>query len=255
MSATSGSVRDLDRRFDENYLYFYEAVMTPERNEREADLITRLLDLTPGLDVLVVPCGFGRIANRLAARGCRVTGLDASPLYLERARRDAADLGAAVEYVEGDMRQLPWKARFDRVGCWFISFGYFDDETNRAVLAGFRRALRPGGRLLIDHTNLTSFARRLPPSGGPMASITSERGDDLMMFRQRYDVATGRIELERLVVRDGRTDRHRFSYRAFTFAELRDWLLQAGFSRVEPHGSDGGPLTLESGGMIAVAHV
>jgi hypothetical protein len=30
--------------------------------------------------------------------------------------------------------------------------------------------------------------------------------------------------------------------------------LQAGFTRVEAYGSDGGPLTLDSTGMIAVAY-
>jgi hypothetical protein len=34
--------------------------------------------------------GQGRIANRLAERGARVTGLDATALFLDRARHDAA---------------------------------------------------------------------------------------------------------------------------------------------------------------------
>jgi ubiquinone/menaquinone biosynthesis C-methylase UbiE len=38
----------------------------------------------------------------------RVTGLDATPLFLELAREDAAERGVEVEYVEGDMRSIPW---------------------------------------------------------------------------------------------------------------------------------------------------
>ncbi|HYT26287.1 MAG TPA: class I SAM-dependent methyltransferase, partial [Actinomycetota bacterium] len=44
----------------------------------------------PGMDVLDVACGHGRIANRLAEHGCPMTGLDATPAFLDRARRDAA---------------------------------------------------------------------------------------------------------------------------------------------------------------------
>ena len=86
-----------DAVFDEDYLYFYETFLHDERNEKEAELIARLLDLGPGADVLDVPCGHGRIAVRLARRGCRVTGLDASPLFLERARQAAAAAGGPYD--------------------------------------------------------------------------------------------------------------------------------------------------------------
>jgi SAM-dependent methyltransferase len=79
------------------------------------------------MEVLDLACGHGRIANRLAARGARVTGLDATPLFLDLARRDANARGVDVDYLEGDMRTLPWTGRFDRVVNWFTAFGYFDD--------------------------------------------------------------------------------------------------------------------------------
>ena len=94
--------------------------------------------------MLDLACGLGRIANRLAARGARVTGLDASPLFLDRARQDAAALGVAVDYVAGDMRALPWAGRFDRLVCWFTSFGYFDDAPTGGCWPSVHHALRPG---------------------------------------------------------------------------------------------------------------
>jgi len=47
--------------------------------------------------------------NRLAARGCRVVGLDNDPVALERAREDANATGATADYVESDLRQLPFE--------------------------------------------------------------------------------------------------------------------------------------------------
>jgi ubiquinone/menaquinone biosynthesis C-methylase UbiE len=44
-----------------------------------------------------------------------VTGLDANPLFLERARTDAAARGVKIEYIQGDMRNLPWEERLDLV--------------------------------------------------------------------------------------------------------------------------------------------
>jgi hypothetical protein len=39
----------------------------------------------------------------------------------------------------------------------------------------------------------------------------------------------------------------------FTFPELRDWLLAAGFSGVDAYGRDGEPLTMEHRRLVAVA--
>ena len=103
----------------------------------------RLLDLEPGSTVLDLGCGHGRIANELAMRGLHVTGLDAGPLFLDRARADAAHAQVSVEYVEGDMRSLPWRERFDAVLLWYTTFGYFDDAGNDLVLSQVADVLRP----------------------------------------------------------------------------------------------------------------
>ena len=58
----------------------------------------RLLEPPAGAELLDVPCGHGRIANRLAARGMRVTGLDLTVGFLELARERAAAAGVEVEY-------------------------------------------------------------------------------------------------------------------------------------------------------------
>ena len=162
---------DAAAMYDEDYLYFFAApgdlsefaVHGPAvpgvdlPGEAAAELAWLLLDLRPGMSVLDLACGHGDLANRLATRGCRVTGLDSSAVFLDRARADAAAAGISVEYVAGDMRQMPWTGRFDRVINWSTAFGYFDDTTNRAVLDGIVRALRPGGRLGMDLDNLTRF--------------------------------------------------------------------------------------------------
>ena len=109
----SESPLDIGDVFDEDYLYFYEPLLN-EASDAEVEVMWRLLELEPGMEVLDLACGHGRIANRLAKRGARVTGLDATPLFLERARLDAAARGVDVEYVEGDMRALPWEDRFER---------------------------------------------------------------------------------------------------------------------------------------------
>lgn len=231
--------------FDEDYLYFYETFLTDELSDRQADLLWRLLELAPGMDVLDLACGHGRIANRLAARGARVTGLDRSSVFLERARRDAGELD--VDYVEGDMRELPWEEQFDAVVIWFTSFGYFDDEGNRRVAAEAREALKPGGRLAIGIHSRDALVK------GFLPATVIERDGDLMVDRHRFDVLTGRGESERFVVRAGKVRRTQFSVRAYTYTEIRDLLLDVGFASVEVFDHEGNELSFESRRMIVMA--
>ena len=171
-----------------------------EASDRQTELVWRVLELEPGMEVLDLACGHGRIANRLAERGARVTGLDATPLFLERARTDARQRGVDVEYVEGDMRELPWENRFDRIVSWFTSFGYFDsDEEDKRVLRAARRALRSGGRLLIENNNLPELVKRWQPS------VVVERDGNFLIDRSTFDPVTGRATTDRTIVRDGRT--------------------------------------------------
>jgi SAM-dependent methyltransferase len=249
--------------YDEDYLHFFAA--PPGRTEfathgpavpgtgspadTVAELVWRLLDLRPDMSVLDLACGHGELANRLAARGCRVTGLDSSTVFLDRARTDAAAAGVSVEYVAGDMRQIPWTGHFDRVVNWSTAFGYFDDTTNRAVLGGIVSALRPGGRLAMDLDNLTTFLASYRPS-----RVVAARDDgDMLVDRYHLDALTGRFEAERTVIRGGRTRRVHFVKRLFGFPELRDWLLAAGFAVVTGYGEDGQPLTADHRRMIIVA--
>jgi SAM-dependent methyltransferase len=251
--------------YDEDYLYFFAAPVGSAEfathgpvvpgvgvpGEAVADLAWRLLDLHPGMSVLDLACGHGELANRLAARGCRVTGLDSSAVFLDRARADAVSAGVNVEYVAGDMRQLPWTGSFDRVVNWSTAFGYFDDTSNRAVLTGIAAALRPGGRLAMDLDNVTSFLAAYSPS----RVVAARPNGDMLVDRYRLDALTSRFEAERTVIRDGRARRLNFVKRLFAFPELRDWLLAAGFTAVTGFGEDARPLTAEHRRMVIVAEL
>jgi SAM-dependent methyltransferase len=234
--------------FDKDYLYFTVPGFTPEFNDDDVQIICKLLDLQPGMEVLDLCCGYGRIATRLAQLGCKVTGFDVTDLFLDIARKESSELRLDITYVQGDMRKLPWTNRFDRVVTWFNSFGYFTDDENVQILAEIHRALRPDGRLLLDLMNRDGMMRVLP------YDFVQEQDNNFLIYRHKYNPLTGVLEAERIVVRDGHVSRLPYAVRLFTFPEIRFFLQKAGFSRIEGFGCEGEPFSLHSRQMETIGY-
>jgi SAM-dependent methyltransferase len=137
---------------------------------------------------------------------------------------------------------------------WFTSFGYFDDDTNRRLLGHFRRALKPGGVLLLEQASRELLLSNLPRHGGP-ALVMTERGDDVMVDRVSFDLASGRSHTERITVRDGRVSRSEFSLSQPTASQLAEWVQEAGFETVEMLDETGEPIRPQSRRLVVRALV
>jgi 2-polyprenyl-3-methyl-5-hydroxy-6-metoxy-1,4-benzoquinol methylase len=238
---------DVDALFGPEYLRFYGPMLTDLRSDAETETIRRLAQLEPGARVLDAPCGHGRIANRLALAGARVTGVDITEPFLEIARDQATEWGVDVDYRAGDLRELGFDGEFDVVLNWFTSFGYWDDDVNRRVLEGFAQALVPGGRLVMEMNHRDSLLRR-------MLDVTVvQSDDDFMIDRHRYEPATSRMITERTMVVGAERRTTTFEVRMFAATEMRDWLTDAGFGNVELFSDDMSELTIESRRMLVRA--
>ncbi|HMB56894.1 MAG TPA: methyltransferase domain-containing protein [Arenimonas sp.] len=103
--------------------------------------------LSGELRILDLGCGTGEITRRLAARypQAQLLGIDILESNLVFARRDSRDLGARVDYQQGDAFALNCtSARFDLVVCRHMSQAVPDFPQ---VLAEISRVLKPGGWL------------------------------------------------------------------------------------------------------------
>lgn len=243
------SLSEIETYFSEDYLHFRDLVNPPEKSDREVGAIWELLSLRQGSSVLELGCGYGRITNRLAEKGARVTGLDISPILLRKAEADAAERQVDVEYVLGDIRSLPWRGHFDAAFLWYTTFGYFDEAENERVLREAASSLRKGGRLLIDQLNRFALLRDKSPT-----CEVVQRNDDLRIDIIEYDALTDRRNSERIVVRNGCIRRTRLSVRHYGFSEYVRMLRNAGFETVEAYGQEGGEFTPYGPRLVVVAY-
>jgi len=207
----------------------------PEVETRaEAEFIGSLLRLPAGARILDAPCGEGRVARALSAKGYRMNGVDLSEEFLEAARSKAKQHGFEMALERADVRSLVFKEEFDGAICWGNSFGYSDDAGNAAQLRSLGRALKPGGRLLLEascnaESRLPTFRER----------EWMKVGDILFLEENEYDHADGRMITHYTFIRDGKAERRTGSQRMYTYREIYRMLLEAGFARVESYGSVG----------------
>ena len=219
-----------------------------KRAPREAALIKRVLHLRRGRRVLDCPCGLGRIARELARLGLDVTGVDLTASYIRRARRRAARRRLAVRFIQGDMRELAFEKEFDAVVNWFSSFGYCDDDGNLAAARAAYRALRPGGRFLIEVIHKTWMLGHWRPD-------TEEVHAGVRIRSQAWwNGRTGRLHNVWTMTRGTVRERHAFSMRVYSAPELRRLLAQAGFRDVRVLARPSlGRVTRHARRLIAVA--
>lgn len=202
---------------------FWRAASEPWADE-DANAIAALLDLPAGARVLDAPSGAGRIAVRLAEGGLDVLGIDISAEEIEEARRVAAERGVPARFEQGDLRELPEQG-FDAVVCWGNSFGYLPHYGTVGHLASTRRALRRGGRLVLE--SMTVAESLLPEF---RSEIEHEAGGVTMFARHDYDVRHSRLlgDFE-FSDADGRSARGPVIHHVYTVGEVVRLVEDAGF--------------------------
>ncbi len=148
-----------------------------DSTEADVEGTIGLLGLQPGARVVEAGCGPGRFARALHAAGMKVTGYDISPQVIDLARQESP----GPDYIVGDMGDLPrWSA--EAIVNVFSSFGYgATPEDDAAILAAWRRALTPGGGLLMELSDLERAEHRLGRDGGVFKRSSGGVDEELRM--------------------------------------------------------------------------
>jgi ubiquinone/menaquinone biosynthesis C-methylase UbiE len=164
--------------------------------------------------VLDVGCGTGTlaIAAARAAPGVSVTGLDADPAILARAREKAHDARLEIAFDEAMSTALPYPdASFD-LALATLFFHHLPDDAKEKTAAELRRVLRPGGRLVVGdlgrpHDPLMRAAVRLTVQmldgvettalnvRGGLPAVLTGAGFREVTVRDRVRTVTGTYEI------------------------------------------------------------
>ena len=145
------------------------------------EVIVERLAPESGDDWLDLACGTGAVAERAAAAGAHVTGLDLAPILIETAKERAAELGLEIDYVVGDVEQLALDdASYDKVSS---TCGIMFAPDHEAAARELARITRPGGRIALANWTPTGglakmFKVMAPYLAAPPPSSPFDWGDE-----------------------------------------------------------------------------
>lgn len=224
------------QEFDELYRLEHAQHFTRERTEREVDVLVEVLKLQPHERVLDLGCGWGRHLVELRRRGfAELVGVDVQEAFLEPL--------AGVTLLAGDATNLGFTAEFDVVYCAFNAL-FSDADTAPQVFKAVSKALKPGGRFLLDTTNRERLAQADNPArswrgGGELPWLLEEAHFDLLTGAQRI--------VQRRIFVDGCEEERTMTRFYYTLSELIKLLNAAGLTVTDVYGDwQLGPYTAES---------
>jgi len=208
------------------YMRVAERLGGYEETEQEAAQVIELLGLQPGDLVLDAACGFGRFAAALSRQGVDAVGIDISPAAIAEAQRRCP----GPRYLVHDLTQpLPeGVGPFDALVNVYSSYGYGVTESeDLEMLACLHRALRPGGSIVMQLSDLERSRFRLRSDAEPVVRWTNGVKETLTV-----DFSTGRLHVRYEL--DGDVVDSRI--RMYEKEDLVRMFEQVGFSDVTMYG-------------------
>lgn len=175
-----------DERFDrDDYVY----------GDQPNDFVRDSVQSIEAGDVLCLADGEGRNGVHLAELGHRVTSVDLSVVGLRKAEALAAQRGVELTTVHADLADLDLgEQRWDLI---VSVFAHLPPEVRRSLYQRVARALRPGGRLVLEGYTVAQLGKG---TGGPpvpeMMYSLAELTEDLADLTIEHGVELDREVIE-----------------------------------------------------------
>ncbi len=184
-------------------------------------------------------CGTGIHAILLASLGVKVTGVDASPAMIEKARQNARRLNADVSFSVAKMQNLreAVEENYDTVFCLGNSVPHLLEKSDlEQAMRNFYALLQPGGHVVLQLLNYEKILQK-------RERVVGVHRANEKLFVRFYDFLPERVRFNVLTVQlDDPACPHRLQSSLlvpYRKDHLKEALLSAGFGDLAFYGTMG----------------
>jgi SAM-dependent methyltransferase len=199
-------------------------------------------------------CGPGLYAERFAAAGALVTGLDFSSGSIEYAREQARANGGKTRYLTADYLLDPLPQKLDLVTLIYFDYCAISPEARTKLLGTISESLNPDGHLVLDVLSARAFAKKqegIEIAENLMDGFWSEK--DYIGLQRSFTYPELLLSLDRYLIVQESGSREIFNWlQHFTADDIERELTQAGFVIEVMVGSLAGEELVHDSSSIAV---
>lgn len=191
-----------------------------------------LAELAGGGRALELGIGTGRVALPLAARGVRVSGIDASQAMVDRLRAKRGGEGIAVTI--GDFADVAVEGSFSLVYVPFTTFSALLSQAEQIrCMRNVAAHLEPGGWFVLDAfvPDLDRF------SGNQAVSVQEIRSTGVFLDASRHDPVRQRVDSSHMVLTESGVRLYPVALRYAWPAELDAMAMVAGLALAQRYGA------------------
>ncbi|MCK5743470.1 MAG: class I SAM-dependent methyltransferase [Caldisericia bacterium] len=240
-----------DSYFDTYYAEAFLEDVDQKRTKAQVDMIINCFGFEPPIQIADIGCGLGRHTIEFARRGYVVQGFDSNAEYLKKASEIAAEQEVKnTFFIQKDMREFDMKEMFDALISVWISFGYFDDETNADIFSRMVRSIKPGGNIFIDIENRDYILSHFQPQSWKM------KDDTLILERSKFDHNRSVNLCKRTILKRGKKKTTKREIRLYSPHEIMALAHSEDLYNINLLGDwDGNPYSIRSPRLILTARV
>ncbi len=203
-----------------------------ETIDRSVQWITEMLGLKTGEAVLDLGCGPGLYASRFARTGLQVTGVDYSHSSIDYARRYASENKLNIDYRFQNYLELDEKNLYDAVFLIYGDFCPLNPQQRSTLLKNIHRALKPGGRFVLDVTTREHRRKYGNKNGWYALESGFWKPSPHLVLEEGFDYPEQSVWLDQYIVveGDGKVSVYRNWFQDYTPETITAELMQGGFS-------------------------
>ncbi len=198
-----------------------------EKSLAQVKQIEKFLELKP-CKMIDIGCGNGRQTQIFACAGYDVSGIDISEKFLKEARKNAENENTDINYRLLRASQLQQRDEYDFALAYHHSIGFLSEEELPLHFQRIQECLKPNGVFLYEMAG-PKLCGKIPP---PYKNW-EETEDNFVLVDKKIE--NGYREEVCIFIEKATGDIKEFreKQRAFSLAELKKILKQAGFKHIE----------------------